>query len=69
MGGNQPGSYVNYALYRILGADYAVNVGRFDDTTLSVTVYDVGGRAAHRDIRMLTTPHSATRYTKRATRS
>ncbi|GIW53520.1 MAG: protein TolB [Gemmatimonadales bacterium] len=43
-------SFVNYPLYRALGADYAVNVSVGADSGLLVTVYDVTGQGVRRVI-------------------
>ncbi len=43
-------SFVNYPLYRALGADYAVNVSVGADSGLFVTVYDVTGQGIRRVI-------------------
>lgn len=51
--GSDPGggsSFVNYPLYRALGADYAVNVSVGADSGLWVTVYDVTGQGVRRVI-------------------
>jgi TolB protein len=42
--------FVNYSLYRALGADYAVNVSVGADSGLLVTVYDVAGQGVRRVI-------------------
>jgi TolB protein len=44
------GLFVNYPLYRALGADYAVNVAVGADSALWVTVYDVTAQAVRRTI-------------------
>lgn len=52
VGPEQPGgsSFVNYSLYRALGADYAVNVALGADSAIFVTVYDVSGQGVRRVI-------------------
>ena len=44
--------FVNYALYRVLGADYAVDVSVDRDSSVVVTLHDVAGELTKREVRI-----------------
>ncbi len=46
----QGGMFVNYGLYRALGADFAVYAQAASDSTVTVTLYDVNGRGPRKEI-------------------